>query len=168
MKRRTGKVILAIGLCAGILLSQAGASENPPTQYKMTTPIPENIMTPDEVKTSIGTLEFFDGVPTKETADLVQDYLDRARGVDAFLRGIPGASLQELRKGPAVLGVDAIGKVAIFDKLMDSHALFLTANTSTLYIMPHVNTKAVHHAPCQHEGCGPCCGRGSARHAGGL
>ncbi len=111
--------------------------------FKNTTEIPAGITTPDVVKTSIGELDFFDGVPTKETANRVHDYLDRARGVDAFLKGIPGASLQELRKGPAELGVDAVGKVAIFDKLMDSHALFLTANTSTLYIMPYLNTKEV-------------------------
>jgi len=111
--------------------------------YKNTTEIPENITTPDVVETSIGTLHFFDGVPTKETAELTQDFLLKARGVDAFLKGIPGASLQELRKGPAVLGVDAVGKVAIFEKLMDSHALFLTANTSTLYIFPYVNTTDV-------------------------
>jgi len=109
--------------------------------YKNTTDIPENITTPDVVETSIGTLHFFDGVPTKETAELTQDFLLKARGVDAFLKGIPGASLQELRKGPASLGVDAVGKVALFEKLMDSHALFLTANTSTLYIFPYVNTK---------------------------
>ncbi len=108
--------------------------------YKNTTDIPQNITTPDEVETSIGTLHFFDGVPTKETAELTQDFLLKARGVDAFLKGIPGASLQALRKGPAALGVDANGKVALFEKLMDSHALFLTANTSTLYIFPYVNT----------------------------
>ena len=141
MTKRIGRVILAVGLCASILFSQAEASKNPPEQYKMTTHIPENIMTPDEVKTSIGTLEFFDGVPTKETAQLTQDFLLKARGVDAFLKGIPGASLQALRKGPATIGVDANGKVALFENLMNSHALFLTANTSTLYIFPYVNTK---------------------------
>ncbi|HDO28178.1 MAG TPA: DUF1254 domain-containing protein, partial [Bacteroidetes bacterium] len=110
-------------------------------KYKNTTDIPENIMTPNVVETTIGTLEFFDGVPTKETAQITQVFLLKSRGVDAFLKGIPGASLQELRKGPAALGVDANGKVALFENLMDSHALFLTANTSTLYIFPYVNTK---------------------------
>jgi len=78
--------------------------------------------------------------PQKETAELTQDFLLKARGVDAFLKGIPGASLQALRKGPGLLGVDAVGKVALFENLMDSHALFLTANTSTLYIFPYINT----------------------------
>lgn len=109
--------------------------------YGNTTTIPVGITTPDQVETSIGTLHFFDGVPTKETADNVYDYLDRARGVDAFLKGIPGASLQGLRKGPGSLGLTKIGQTIIFDELMDSKSLFLTANTSTLYIMPYINVK---------------------------
>ncbi|MCF6297950.1 MAG: hypothetical protein L3J08_08215, partial [Flavobacteriaceae bacterium] len=98
--------------------------------YKNTTEIPVGITTPDIVETSIGTLNFFDGVPTKETADNVHAFVDKARGVDVFLKGIPGLSIRGLRKGPADLGVNANGKVALFDKLMDSKALFLTANTS--------------------------------------
>jgi len=96
--------------------------------YKNTTDIPENITTPDVVKTSIGTLHFFDGVPTKETAELTQDFLLKARGVDAFLKGIPGASLQALRKGPGVLGVDANGKVArihMHYSLLQTHQHFI-------------------------------------------
>ncbi len=133
--------VLAVSMMASVAGS---ASANDPVvgrAYKNTTDIPANITTPDQVETSIGELNFFDGVPTKETAEKVQDYLDRARGVDAFLKGIPGASLQALRLGPTKLGVDAVGKVALFQNLMDSHALFLTANTSTLYIFPYVNTK---------------------------
>ncbi len=134
------KILLSSTLALSLLLS-AGVAKETTRTYKNTTVIPAGILTPDKVQTSIGELNYFDGVPTKETAQNVFDYLDRARGVDAFLKGIPGASLQELRKGPAALGVNANGKVAIFDKLMDSHALFLTANTSTLYIMPYINTK---------------------------
>ena len=33
------------------------------------TPIPSSIMTPDKVKTRIGTLKYFDGVPTEKTAE---------------------------------------------------------------------------------------------------
>ena len=36
---------------------------------KMTTPIPENITTPDKIESPIGTLEFFDGVPNRQTID---------------------------------------------------------------------------------------------------
>jgi hypothetical protein len=37
----------------------------------MTTEIPASITTPDRVETRIGTLEFFDGIPTKATSALV-------------------------------------------------------------------------------------------------
>ena len=37
-----------------------------PPKMKMTTDIPASITAPDKVETSIGTLEYFDGVPTDE------------------------------------------------------------------------------------------------------
>jgi len=40
------------------------------------TKIPEKIMTPDKVETSIGTLSFFDGMPDKATVDKAYDNLD--------------------------------------------------------------------------------------------
>ena len=52
----------------------------------------KHIQTPDKVETSIGTLKFIDGAPLPETADKIYDYLDTMRGVDAFLKGMPGAS----------------------------------------------------------------------------
>ena len=61
--------------------------------------IPEGIMTPDKVKTRIGTLKFFDGIPTKETARLCYDNLDFLRGVEAFMHGIPVTSLEAIRQG---------------------------------------------------------------------
>ena len=51
------------------------------------TPIPASIMTPDEVDTRLGKLEFFDGVPTQETADKVIENLLFLRGVETFLNG---------------------------------------------------------------------------------
>jgi len=84
------------------------------------TPIPENIMTPDRVETRIGTLNFFDGIPTKETAELVYDNLDFLRGVETFLHGIAATSLEGLRLGFVDLGVKNVNQVLIFDKLMDS------------------------------------------------
>ena len=107
----------------------------------MTTEIPEGIQTPDKVETSIGTLEFFDGVPSKATADNVCDYLDRMRGVDAFLKGMPGASVRGLIVGLEEVGVNQYNKVAVTKSLLDSKALFLTANTSTIYITPNIDLK---------------------------
>lgn len=144
MKNKTKRQIMMVMSVFTITFATVFAvekSHRATKTYKNTTPIPVGITTPDKVETSIGTLNYFDGVPTQETARKVYDFVDHARGVEAFLKGIPGASLQGLRKGPGVLGVKKNGQVMIFDKLMDSKALFLTANTSTLYILPYLNTQ---------------------------
>ncbi|MCD4736054.1 MAG: hypothetical protein K8R53_08430, partial [Bacteroidales bacterium] len=109
--------------------------------FKYTTNIPAGITTPDKVETSIGSLEYFDGVPTKETAGNVYDYLDKMRGVDAFMRGIPGASVRGLIVGLEEAGVDQYNKVGITKSLLDSKSLLLTANTSTIYVTPYINVK---------------------------
>lgn len=110
--------------------------------YSQTTDIPKGILTPDVVETSIGTLKFFDGAPLPETTELVYDNLDRMRGVDAFLKGVQGASLRELIEGPKTIGANtAFNKILIFEELMDSKQIFLTGNTSTLYIIPTLDLK---------------------------
>ncbi|MCL7958739.1 MAG: DUF1254 domain-containing protein [marine benthic group bacterium] len=111
-------------------------------QMKMTTDIPAPITTPDEVETSIGTLEFFDGVPTDATVKTVYDHLDLMRGVDVFLRGLPAASMYRLRKGNEDAGADRPNKIAIFEGLMDSKSFYLTANTSTMYAFPFLDLKS--------------------------
>ena len=108
---------------------------------KMTTDIPDAITTPDRVETRIGTLEFFDGIPTKKTAQLVYDNLDFSRAMETFLNGIPAASIEGLRLGAASLGAKDSNQVVYFDKLMDSKALFLTGNTSTVYCTPFLDLK---------------------------
>ena len=46
------------------------------------TAIPAKIMTPDRVPTRLGTLEFFDGMPTEATAATVLEHLTFLRGVE--------------------------------------------------------------------------------------
>lgn len=99
---------------------------------KITAEVLNSITTPDQVHTSIGSLDFLDGAPLPETAAKVYDYLDTMRGVDVFLKGMPCASLQGLIKGNHTIGAVACHQVAITDRLMDSKSLFLTANTSTM------------------------------------
>ena len=98
----------------------------------------ESISTPNQVETSIGTLEFLDGAPYPETAEKVYDYLDTMRAVDAFLKGMPGASLQGLIHGAHSQGAVESHQVIYFDKLMDSQSLYLTGNTSTMYVLPNL------------------------------
>lgn len=110
--------------------------------YSQTTTIPEGILTPDVVETSIGTLNFFDGTPSPETVQLVYDNLDRSRGVDAFLKGIQGASVRELMEGPKTIGAyEKFNDILIVEQLLDSKEIFLTGNTSTLYVIPSLDLK---------------------------
>ena len=98
-----------------------------------------SISTPNKVETSIGTLKFIDGAPLPETAQKAYDYLDTMRAVDVFLKAMPAASVAALMNGPHSIGADASNKVMIMDKLMDSKPLFLTGNTSTLYVVPSLD-----------------------------
>ena len=108
-------------------------------KMKMTTDIPAEITTPDSVETRIGTLKFFDGVPDDKTTELLYNNLDFMRGVQAFLRGVPGASIQAfLPAAKKFGGVD--GNVMIFEDLMDSKALWLTPNNSSVYFFTWIDT----------------------------
>jgi hypothetical protein len=91
------------------------------------------ISIPDKVETPIGTLEFFDGVPTEATVDTVYDNLDRMRGTGVFLDNVGAVSIFSVCEGLAGAGADRPNRVALFEDLMDSQTLVVTANTSTLY-----------------------------------
>ena len=120
-------------MCIGLAASPAWAD--------VSKEVLESISTPNEVNTSIGTLKFFDGAPLPETTEKVYDYLDTARAMETFLKGMPGASLKALIDGAHSLGAVKANEVIIFDKLMDSKALFLTANPTTLYAIPDLDLK---------------------------
>ena len=68
------------------------------------TEIPDKIMTPDRVSTRLGTLEFFDGMPTDATASTLLDHLTFLRGVEVFLNTVQVASLEAVRIGLAEVG----------------------------------------------------------------
>ena len=137
MKRESTLVVLFLFM----LLATLTTVDAQQVKYKMTTDIPASITTPDIVETSIGTLRFFDGFPDDATVQKVYDNLDFQRGVEAFLTGLPGASLVAMRKGTRALGPDN-QTVLVFDTLMDSKSLFLTANTESVYAWVWLDTKA--------------------------
>ena len=106
------------------------------------TPVPNSITTPDKVETRVGTLEFFDGIPTKRDCRASSTTISTfIRGVETFLNGMPATSLEALRLGLAALGAKNSNQVVIFDQLMDSNPLFLTGNTSTVYCVPFLDLK---------------------------
>lgn len=128
-------------LLAGFVLASlsAIAAAQPASTLKMTTDIPPDITTPDKVETSLGVLKLIDGYPDDATTQKVYDNLDFQRGVQAFLDAMPGAAVTAFR--PALKeygGVD--GNVIIFEQMMDSKALWLTANTTVVYFMSWIDT----------------------------
>lgn len=97
------------------------------------TKIPEKIMTPDKVETRLGTLNFYDGMPTDATLEKIYDNLDFMRGVDVFLNFVPATSIEGMRIGMLEMGIDNYNKVVVMEDLMDAKSLFLTGNASTVY-----------------------------------
>ena len=62
--------------------------------------VPEKVLTPDVVETdTLGTLEFFDGMPSPETVEKAFDNLDLIRATTAFLDGMKIASLRAMFQG---------------------------------------------------------------------
>ncbi|MCA0891828.1 DUF1254 domain-containing protein [Microbulbifer agarilyticus] len=126
---RAASYSVLVVLC--LFLAEGFATE--PARSGYNTPIPESILTPERVETSIGVLKFQDGRPTPETSEKLYNHLDFIRGTEVFLNFIPMASLQALYLGHQSVGVDAMNKVGVTTKLMDSTPLFLTGNTDTVY-----------------------------------
>ena len=102
-------------------------------KMKMTTSIPENITTPAEVLTPIGTLKFFDGIPIGDTKDIVYDYMDRARAVQVYVSTIPAVSTYSLLQGNRDMGAGKSNQILIWEQLGDSKGLVLTYNNTSLY-----------------------------------
>ena len=108
--------------------------------YKMTTPIPEGIEMPAQVKTRIGKLNFFDGFPNDVTVEKLYDNLDFQRAVQAYLLGLPAASMNACSKGLTECGPANI-TVLTFETLIDSRTLCLTANCNTPYTWMWINLR---------------------------
>ena len=127
--KRLKQTVTAIALV--ITSGLASAQEVP--EMEMTTVIPEGITTPDNIQTRVGELNFFDGVPDVESAQKVYNLLDFTHAYQAFLDGTKIASMDAIRKGILEFG-PANTTAVLFEGLMDSKALFLTANTTSVYM----------------------------------
>ncbi|MBY3418183.1 DUF1254 domain-containing protein [Rhizobium laguerreae] len=125
LARKFGGVLVASALL-GVASPQWAVAEVSEAELKA-------ISIPDKVDTSIGTLKFFDGIPIGDTVQTVYDNLDRMRATDVFLDNLGAVSINSILDGLAREGANAPNKIAVFEKLMDSATLVVTANTSTLY-----------------------------------
>ena len=127
MKSLPGRVV--VGLTLAFVGLSAAVAQSP---YKYSTPTPPGIASPDKVETRLGTLSFFDGFPDKATVEKLYDNLDFQRAVQAYLLAMPPVSQAANRNAILELG-PANTIVPIFEQLMDSRSIFLTANDNTVY-----------------------------------
>lgn len=120
-------------LFAATLLAAAPAAAAEPTVFRADPPA--SILTPDSVATRAGVLRFRDGAPDAATAQLAYDQLDLARGIEAFMKGMPATSVFAVCRGLTEVGVAANAGFAVTETLMDARSLFLTPNTTTPYVL---------------------------------
>jgi hypothetical protein len=125
------KLATAIALSCGLLAGTAIAKPTKPAHYKMSTEVPAGIAIPDQVKTRLGTLKFFDGFPDDASVEKLYDNLDFQRAVQAYLLGLAPVSQVANRKGILEVG-PANTTVPIFEQIMDARSLFLTPNNNEI------------------------------------
>ncbi len=107
------------------------------------TPIPEDVLTPNRVRTRLGLFNYFDGFPDDETMRLARRQVDLGRGVQTFLNFMPAASLEMLYVGHRDgYGMKPNQDIGIFDELMSSKSLWLTGNTDTVYASSFLDLSA--------------------------
>lgn len=126
------------GLLSTLVLSMA-CSTALAQEYAAETPAA--VLTPDVVETQrLGTLRFFDGMPDEDTVRKAYDNLDFMRGVEAFLSGMPAASIYAMCHGFEQAGIPA-HTVGISEDLLDARSLWLTANSTTVYVTTCLDLK---------------------------
>ncbi len=134
--------VLGIALAATLaMVTPASDAQTPGGAPKYAPDVPAKITTPDAVETRIGTLRFKDGAPDPATVQLAYDQIDFNRGVDAFVKGMSATSVYAICRGLEEAGIKPNGGIGITEQLMDARSLFLTANTTTVYVLMCVNLK---------------------------
>ena len=136
----TKNIYIAVFMSMSMLLASSVLAKEA-AKPKYSAKVPQNILTPDKVKTEfLGELEFFDGMPSDATVKKAYDFLDLSRGVDTFLNGMPATSIYAMLEGLKDAGLEP-GDAGMFEDLMDARTLFLTANSTTPYIFGEIDLK---------------------------
>jgi hypothetical protein len=137
----TGAFVAALLLSIGpVAAAQPEKGALPSPTYKYSTPTPPGVAVPDKVETSIGTLNLHYGYPDDATTQKVYDNLDASRALQAYLLAIPIVNQvgmrDTLRKYGPVNQTDVI-----WEELVDSRTIELTANDNTVYSFIWLDTK---------------------------
>jgi hypothetical protein len=117
---------------SALALLAFSATPSSAQQYKYQTPTPPGVATPDQVETSIGTLHLSDGYPDPATVKKVYDNLDASRALQAYLLALPIVNQASMRDTLRKFGPDNRTDV-IWENLVDSRTVELTANDNTVY-----------------------------------
>jgi hypothetical protein len=138
VKRALLKQFLVPALIAAAAMAAAPAMaqmlSGPPAdpQYKYSPPMPPGVAAPEKVETRLGTLRFDSGIPDQATTDKLYDNLDFQHAVQAYLLGLPPAN-QLANRGAILTMGPANVTVPIWEQLVDSRTVELTANDNTPY-----------------------------------
>ena len=113
-----------------LLLSASSVVSAQEPTYKAD--VPGSLLTPNTVETELlGTLDFFDGMPSDETVRKTFDFLDTSRAAEAFLTGMPATSIYAMLEGMKQAGAMP-GDLVLWENYGDARTLALTFNTSIL------------------------------------
>src|SRR5208283_2325899 len=130
--------MICTALAAGVVFNVAPSAAQPltgapaATGLKFSTPMPPGVAAPNTVETRLGTLRFFDGVPDQASTDILYDNLDYQRAVQAYLLALPVVNQAANRAGIVAIG-PANMTVPIWEQMVDSRTIELTANDNTPY-----------------------------------
>jgi hypothetical protein len=127
------RALFQLFLAAAIVMTAAAET------YKMTTPIASGVMVPDKVATSIGSLNLNYGYPDNATTQKVYDNLDASRALQAYLLAIPIVNQVGMRATLRESGPVNQTNV-IWEDLVDSKTVELTANDNTIYSFIWIDT----------------------------
>ena len=94
--------------------------------------VPESIVTPDVVESSLGTLHFSDGMPSADTLEKVWDHLDFTHAFEAFVHALGGVNTHAIHRGLLDAGVK--DNELLILALLDGASLVLTGNADTVYV----------------------------------
>jgi len=75
------------------------------------------------------------------TVQIAYDQVDFSRGIDAFLTGMSATSVYAICHGLEEAGVKSNQGIGMTEQLLDARSLFLTPNTTTIYVLMCVNLK---------------------------
>jgi hypothetical protein len=144
--RAHGRLWIGMALAFLVTFTPGHGSGQPLTgtpadaHYKYSTPIAPGIATPNKLETSIGTLNLSDGYPDADTVQKIYDNLDQSRALQAYLLALPMVNQAGMRASLRKFGPDNRTDV-IWETLVDSRTVELTANDNTVYSFIWLDTK---------------------------